>query len=43
MTLREIADIEGISKQRVAEILETAMRKVKKILQAKGIRIEDLL
>ena len=43
MTLREIAEIEGVSKQRVAEILESALRKVRKALQAKGIKLEDIL
>ena len=43
MTLREIADIEGVSKQRIAEILEVALRKVRKVLHTKGIKMEDLL
>ena len=43
MTLREIADIEGISHQAVAEILQRAFRKVEKILNEKGIKLEDVL
>lgn len=43
MTLREIAEIEGISKQRVAEILETAIRKVRKALLVRGLKLEDIL
>lgn len=43
MTLREIAEIEGISKQRVAEILESAIRKVRQALFKKGIDVKDLL
>jgi len=42
-TLREIADEVGISHQAVAEILERAMKKIKKALAEKGIKIEDLL
>lgn len=43
MTLQEIAEAEGISHQAVAEILERALRKMHKILDAKGIKFEDLL
>lgn len=43
MTLQEIADIEGVSKQRIAEILESAMRKVRKELFKKNIKLEDIL
>ena len=43
MTLQQIAEIEGVSKQRVAEILETAIRKVRKALAAKGLKLEDIL
>ena len=43
MTLRQIADAEGVSHQAVAEILERALRKVRKALLAKGITLEDLL
>lgn len=43
MTLKEIAEIEGISKQRVAEIIESAMRKMRKALLTKGIKLEDIL
>jgi predicted DNA binding protein len=42
MTLREIAQIEGISHQAVTEIIERAMRKMLKALEAKGIKLEDL-
>ena len=43
MTLRQIAEIEGISHQAVTEIIERALRKVLKALKAKGIRLEDLV
>ena len=43
MTLKEIAEIEGISKQRVSEILETALRKMRKALAIKGLKLEDIL
>ena len=43
MTLREIAQHEGVSHQAVAEILERALRKFNKALEAKGIKLEDLL
>lgn len=43
MTLKEIAEIEGISKQRVSEILETALRKMRKALLVKGLKLEDIL
>lgn len=43
MTLREIAQLEGVSHQAVAEILERALRKFNKALEAKGIKLEDLL
>lgn len=43
MTLREIADIEGVSPQRIAEILESALRKVRIALNKRKIKMEDLL
>lgn len=43
MTLKEIVEIEGISKQRVSEILETALRKMRKALLVKGLKLEDIL
>ena len=43
MTLREIAEQEGISHQAVAKILARALRKVAKALEDKKIKIEDLL
>ena len=43
MTLRQIAEIEGVSHQCVAEILERAMRKVRKILRKRGLTLEDIL
>ncbi|CAB4123316.1 hypothetical protein UFOVP41_23 [uncultured Caudovirales phage] len=43
MTLREIADLEGISHQAVAEILARALRKMAKALEDKKIKIEDLI
>ena len=43
MTLQQIAEIEGVSKQRVAEILESALRKMRKVLLTKGLKLEDIL
>jgi DNA-directed RNA polymerase sigma subunit (sigma70/sigma32) len=43
MTLQEIADIEGVSKQRISEILESALRKMRKALLTKGLTLEDIL
>lgn len=43
MTLREIAETEGISHQAVAEILARALAKMQKALEAKNIKVEDLL
>lgn len=43
MTLQEIADIEGVSKQRISEILESALRKMRKALLTKGLKLEDIL
>ena len=42
MTLREIAEIEGVSHQRVMEIVETACKKMKKEMDKRGIKLEDL-
>ena len=43
MTLREIAETEGVSHQAIAEILERALKKFNKALEAKGIKLEDLI
>ena len=43
MTLQQISDIEGVSKQRIAEILETALRKMRIALEKRGIKADDLL
>ena len=43
MTLREIAEIEGVSHQRIAEILASALKKFHKAFAAKGIKLEDIL
>lgn len=43
MTLREIADEEGVTHQAVAEILARALKKVEKALKEKGIKKEDLI
>jgi len=43
MTLREIAEYEGISHQAVAEILARAMAKMQKALIEKGYQKEDLI
>ena len=43
MTLREIAEIEGVSHQRVAQILNVAIKKFMKLLEERNIQLEDLL
>lgn len=43
MTLQQIAEIEKISKQRVAQILESGLRKVRIVLQKRGIKLDDLV
>jgi predicted DNA binding protein len=43
MTLREIAEHEGVSHQCIAEVLERALRKIKKAFEEKNIKLEDLL
>lgn len=43
MTLQEIAKIEGVSHQAIDEILKRALRKFHKALEAKGIKLENLL
>lgn len=43
MTLKEIADYEGVSPQFIAEILERSLRKARKILDDRGITAEDIL
>lgn len=43
MTLKEIAEAEGVSHQYIAEVLERAMRKIKKILDKRGLKFEDIL
>lgn len=43
MTLKEIAEYEGISHQAVAEILARAFRKIEQQFQERGIKLEDLL
>lgn len=43
MTLDEIAKVEGISHQRVSQILENALRKIAKALKEKKIKLEDLI
>lgn len=42
-TLREIAESEGISHQAVMEIVQRACKKMRKLLEEKGIKPEDLL
>lgn len=43
MTLREIADHLGISHQAVAETLERALRKVRIVLENRGMKIDHFL
>ena len=43
MTLREIAEIEGVSHQCIAEILDRALLKVKRILLKRGLTLDDIL
>ena len=43
MTLRQIAEIEGISHQAVTEIIERALKKFVKELNKRGIKLEDLI
>jgi len=42
-TLREIAEEEGISHQAITEIIERALKKIKKELEKRNIKKEDLL
>jgi DNA-directed RNA polymerase specialized sigma subunit len=42
-TLREIGESEGISPQAVDQIIRTAIKKIKKALEERGINLEDLL
>jgi DNA-directed RNA polymerase sigma subunit (sigma70/sigma32) len=43
MTLAEIAQHEGVNHQYVAEILARALNKIKKELEARNIKMEDLI
>lgn len=43
MTLQEIAKVEGISHQAIAEILQRAMKKMQKVLEQKGLTLEDFV
>jgi DNA-directed RNA polymerase specialized sigma subunit len=43
MTLQQIAEHEGVSHQYIAEVLQRALRKVRKSLEDKNITLEDLL
>ena len=43
MTLQEIAKVEGVSHQAIAEILTRALRKIRIELQKRNINLEDLL
>jgi hypothetical protein len=43
MTLEEIARIEGVSHQRITQILASALRKVAKALEKRKIKLEDFL
>ena len=43
MTLREIAEHEGVSHQMIAIILERALRKFEKGLRERGLTLEDFV
>ena len=43
MTLEEIADIMGCTRERVRQIEQRALMKLRKRLRAKGIQADDLL
>jgi DNA-directed RNA polymerase sigma subunit (sigma70/sigma32) len=43
MTLQQIAEIEGVSHQRIEQILASALKKFKKALEDRGIKIQDLI
>jgi hypothetical protein len=43
MSLEEIADIMGITRERVRQIEQRALQKLRKRLRLKGIKPEDLL
>ena len=43
MTLKQIAEVEGVSHQRIAEILASALKKFHKAFEDKGIKLEDLI
>ena len=43
MTLKEIAEHEGVSHQCIAEVLARALLKIRKKLEEKNIKLEDLL
>jgi DNA-directed RNA polymerase sigma subunit (sigma70/sigma32) len=43
MTLKQIAEIEGVSHQYVAEVLARALVKFKKAFDDRGIKFEDLV
>lgn len=43
MTLRQIADAEGVSHQYIAEVLERALKKIRRKLEERGLKLEDFL
>lgn len=43
MTLEEIADIFGTSRERIRQIEQMALRKIRSRLRAKGIDLKDYL
>jgi DNA-directed RNA polymerase sigma subunit (sigma70/sigma32) len=43
MTLDQIARVEGVSHQMIAIILARAMKKMEKILQERGLTLEDFV
>jgi RNA polymerase nonessential primary-like sigma factor len=43
MTLEEIAEIMGVTRERVRQIEQRALAKLRRRLRAKGIKAEDIL
>lgn len=43
MTLQQIAEVEGVSHQAIAEILGRALKKMEKVLKERGLTLEDFV